>query len=305
MQNPPLLAVYGAPPRELAAIDAAAIQVSPLNPGAQALDDLGAATLDALVMLAPPGTLERRYALAQALRALKPGGVLTVMAAKDKGGARLGKELVGFGCAPQETAKRHHRICVAERPADLGAIDAAIAEGGPRRIEATGLWSQPGVFSWDRIDPGSALLAARLPALSGRGADLGCGVGYLAHGILKHAAVERLDMVDIDRRAIAAAQRNVDDPRAAFHWADVANGDPALDDLDFVVMNPPFHDAGVEDRGLGSIFIGRAARMLRKGGACWLVANRHLPYEAALALNFSKTQPVAEAGGYKIYEAIR
>ena len=148
-------------------------------------------------------------------------------------------------------------------------------------------------------------MAAHLPALSGRGADLGCGVGYLAHTVLRHADVERLEMVDIDRRAVAAAQRNVADPRAALHWADVAEGEPPLESLDFVVMNPPFHDAGVEDRGLGSIFIRRAAKMLRKGGVCWLVANRHLPYEAALTQNFAKMQPVAESGGYKIYEAIR
>jgi len=305
MQNAPLSAVYGAPPKDLADVDPQAIQVSPLTPGATTLDDLTEESLDALVMLAPFGTLERRYALAQTLRTLKPGGTITVMAPKDKGGARLGKELASFGCAPQETAKRHHRVCVAVKPAAPAGLDAAIVEGGPRRVESTGLWSQPGVFSWDRIDPGSALLAGRLPALSGHGADLGCGVGYLAHAILKHSAVEQLEMVDIDRRAIAAAQRNVADPRAVFHWADVANGDPSLEGLDFVVMNPPFHDAGVEDRGLGSIFITRAARMLRKGGVCWLVANRHLPYEAALALNFSKMQPAAESGGYKIYEAIR
>jgi len=305
MQNAPHFAIYGAPPKDLADVDPQAVQVSPLTPGASALDDFPDDSVAALVMLAPPGTLERRYAMAQALRTLKAGAAITVMAPKDKGGARLGKELAAFGCAPQETAKRHHRICVATKPALLAGIDAAIAQGGPRLVESTGLWSQPGVFSWDRIDPGSALLAARLPVLSGRGADLGCGVGYLAHAILRHPAVERLDMVDIDRRAVAAAQRNVADPRAVFHWADVANGDPALEGLDFVVTNPPFHDAGVEDRGLGSIFITRAARMLRKGGVCWLVANRHLPYEAALALNFSKVQPAAESGGYKIYEAIR
>ena len=305
MSTAPVFAAYGAPLKDLATLDPRAIQLSPLVPGSEALEAFGDDSLSTIVMMAPPGTLERRYALAQALRALTPGGTLTVMAAKDKGGARLAKELASFGCTPQETAKRHHRICHAAKPPALRGVDAAITEGGPRRVAATGLWSQPGVFSWDRIDPGSALLAAHLPALSGRGADLGCGVGYLAHTVLRHPGVERLEMVDIDRRAVAAARRNVADPRAAFHWADVADGEPALKDLDFVVMNPPFHDAGVEDRGLGSIFIRRAALMLRKGGACWLVANRHLPYEAALALNFAKMQPVAESGGYKIYEAIR
>ena len=76
-----------------------------------------------------------------------------------------------------------------------------------------------------------------------------------------------------------------------------------LTDLDFVVMNPPFHDGGAEDRALGVAFIETAAKALRKGGTCWLTANRHLPYERPLAGAFSKVELRAEAGGYKIYEA--
>jgi 16S rRNA (guanine1207-N2)-methyltransferase len=68
-------------------------------------------------------------------------------------------------------------------------------------------------------------------------------------------------------------------------------------------MNPPFHDGGAEDRDLGVAFIQAAARLLRKGGVCWLVANRHLPYEAALAAAFAKVAVKADAGGYKIFEA--
>ena len=61
-------------------------------------------------------------------------------------------------------------------------------------VEGLGLWSQPGVFSWNRIDPGSALLAQTLPALSGKGADFGCGVGYLAHTVLASPAVTHLTL---------------------------------------------------------------------------------------------------------------
>ena len=171
--------VYGAPPAELATIPAGARQFSPLIPGSPALEDVAPGSLPALTMLAPPGVLERRYAIALALRAVKTRGRLTVLAPKDKGGSRLRKELEAFGCSVGETAKRHHRICVAVKPAKAAGLDEAIAEGAPRLIEDLGLWSQPGVFSWDRIDPGSALLAQGLPHLSGDGADLGCGVGFL------------------------------------------------------------------------------------------------------------------------------
>src|SRR5690606_15710103 len=105
-------------------------------------------------------------------------------------------------------------------------------------------------------------------------ADLGCGLGVLAHAVLRSPAVTALTLVDLDRRAVEAARRNVRDPRALVVQADVRTL-AAPTNLDFVVMNPPFHDAGAEDRALGQGFIATAARLLRPGGTCWLVANRH------------------------------
>lgn len=294
--------VYGSPPPALASAPAGAVQVSPLFPGAARLEDLAEESLDVAVIAAPPGTLERRYVLALALRALRPGGALTAVAPKDKGGSRLGKELEAFGCEVVETGRQHQRIAQVRKVTEPVGLDDAISQGGPQVAPRLGLWSQPGVFSWDRPDPGSHLLVAGLPALSGRGADLGCGVGVLARAVLTSAAVTQLELVDIDGRAVAAARCNVQDPRARFHWAD-ARGAPDLADLDFVVMNPPFHDAGAEDRELGRAFIRRAHQVLRRGGVLWLVANRHLPYEAVLVELFSKAALKSEAQGFKVYEA--
>ena len=294
--------IYGAPPRELADRPKDAVQFSPLCPGAQ---DLSNAKLDNMIMLAPPGTVERRYVLAQTLCALAPGGVFTVMAPKDKGGSRLRKELESFGCAVAEDARCHHRICTVVRAMDLAGLDAAIEAGAPRLVPSLGIWSQPGVFSFDRIDPGTALLAARLPKLTGRGADFGCGIGILAHPVLANPKVETLALADIDRRALDCARRNVTDHRVSFHWADIAEAEPILTGLDFVVMNPPFHDTGVEEKRLGQEFIRQAGKSLRKGGSAWLVANRHLPYEKVLAEHFTRVTVIQEANGFKIFEAIR
>ena len=294
--------VYGAPDVALATAPADAVQVSPLVPNAEVLEDVAPGSLAGMVVAAPPGTIERRYVLALALRALAPDATLVALAPKEKGGARLRKELEGFGCVVEETGRRHQRICRAMSPNPAAGLDAAIAAGQPRLVPALGLWSQPGLFSWDRPDPGSLLLISALPALSGRGADLGCGSGLLARAVLAQAAVTRLDLVDLDRRAIAAARRNVDAPRVGLHWAD-ARLAPDLADLDFVVMNPPFHDGGAEDKALGQVFIRRAHAILRKGGVLWLVANRHLPYEGVLTPLFAKVALKAESGGFKVYEA--
>lgn len=320
--------VYGSPPPELALSPSGAVQASPFVPGAPALESLPDAVAETAVVYAPAGAVERRYVLAHALRALRPGGDLTALAPKDRGGARLRRELEGFGCEVEESARRHHRLVRTVRPhasdgsdgsdgvSRPGASDAsdssdgvfgvraAIAAGAPRRVAETGLWSQPGVFHWDRIDPGTALLLKHLSGLKGRGADLGCGVGVLGRALLSDPTVERLLAVDLDRRAVDCAGRNLDDPRALLLHADVRTAD-LPGDLDFVVSNPPFHAGGEEDRTLGQAFVRRAATLLRKGGVFRLVANRHLPYEAPLTEAFGRFAVLADAGGYKVLEARR
>jgi len=299
----PNFAVYGSPSHDLIDLPGGALQTSPLWVGATDLASLPDDSVDEIVIQAPPGVAERRYVLAQALRALKVEGRLTALAPKDRGGLRMNKELVAFGCTVGESAKRHQRICVALKPANVIGLDAAIAEGAPRRLDGDGLWTQPGVFSWDRLDPGSALLLKSLPPLSGVGVDLGCGIGVLAHAVLASPKVTKLTLVDLDRRAVEAARRNVDDPRVEVLQADARRGADLASGLDFVVTNPPFHETGNEDKGLGQAFITAAAGMLRKGGVLWIVANRHLPYEAVLNEHFKTVRPVADAGGFKVYEA--
>ncbi|MHC2108508.1 class I SAM-dependent methyltransferase [Methylobacterium sp.] len=298
-------AVYGLPPVDLAEVPGDAVQLSPLIPGSARLEDLSEGSLDAATVLAPPGTIERRYVLAHTLRALVPGGRMMALAPKDRGGARLAKELAAFECQAADEPRRHHRICTLVRPPEPAGLAAAIDEGGPRHVDNLALCTQPGIFSWDRLDPGTALLLANLPAMKGRGADLGCGLGILSRVILGSPAVTALTLVEVDRRAVDMAHRNVADPRATIVWADIRAGGTVPGSLDFVVMNPPFHDGGTEDQALGRTFIARAAEALRKGGTLWLVANAHLPYETALGAAFRDVAVTVQAGGYRVYEARR
>ncbi len=298
--------LYGLPPKGLEHAPADAVQVSPLIPGSARLEDVHDGSLHRLVVMAPPGTVERRHVLGLGLKAVADGGEMIVMAPKLKGGARLGDELRAFGCNVEESARRHHRICTLVRPGRPVGVEEAIEAGAPRLIPALGLWSQPGVFSWDRIDPGSALLLDHVPALAGRGADFGCGIGVLGRAVIASPKVVALTGIDVDRRAIDAARRNLDDPRIELRWLDLRASPSGLDRLDFIVMNPPFHGGGgAEDQDLGRIFLRRAAESLRPGGVLWFVANRHLPYEAVLEPMFRQVRPAAERSGFKIIEARR
>lgn len=168
-----------------------------------------------------------------------------------------------------------------------------------------GWWRAPGVFSADGIDRASALLAAHLPgSLPGRVADLGAGWGHLATAVLDREGVVHLDLIENDCLALAAAQKNIRDPRAAFEWADALTWRPASL-YDHVVMNPPFHASRHADPEIGQAFIRSAASMLSQKGSLWLVANRHLPYERLVEETFRDLHEIGSDPGFKIIHATR
>jgi predicted RNA methylase len=134
---------------------------------------------------------------------------------------------------------------------------------------------------------------------------LGPGWGYLAGEILaEQEGIAHLDLIEADHHMLEAARANIDDPRAAFHWADVTRFAPE-EAYDAIIANPPFHTGRRADPGLGRAFISAAARMLKPSGKFIMVANRHLPYEAALKDAFGTGRLIGELEGYKLYEAAK
>ena len=170
---------------------------------------------------------------------------------------------------------------------------------------ADGFVTQPGVFSESGADRGSQLLAAHLPPkLPPRVADFGAGWGFLAAAALTRPGLQSLDLIEAEKLALDCAQRNITDPRARFHWADVTSFKPVAA-YDAVITNPPFHTTAKADPTLGRAFITAAQRLLTPVGHLWMVANRHLPYEAALRLSFRNVDEVGGDASFKIFHASR
>lgn len=252
----------------------------------------------------------RRW-LVEGLRRLRPGGVLAISQANAAGARSAVEDLARLAEPLQSLSKHHCKVAwvgPGARLRDPALAQAWVDAAAPRPVPGTAWQSQPGVFARDRVDAGSALLAAHLPTdLAGAAADLGAGWGYLSATLLERCAgIAALDLFEADADALAMARANLAAARVPcrFHWCDVA-GDPSLPRaaFDVVVSNPPFHTQGGDDPDLGRAFIAAAARMLRPGGRFWLVANRHLPYERALAAEFASAREVAADAGYKIVEA--
>lgn len=166
-----------------------------------------------------------------------------------------------------------------------------------------GFVTAPGTFSADGIDPASALLAEALPrTLGAHVIDLGAGWGFLSAKALTRPDITRLDLVEADHVALDCARQNLTDPRTVFHWADGTAWRPESG-ADAVIMNPPFHTGRKAQPELGRAFIRNAAACLKPKGTLWMVANRHLPYEAQIDEAFAEHEEIAGTGAFKVLRA--
>ena len=255
-----------------------------------------AAPYAAALVCLPRAKAEARAMLALAAAEVVPGGMIAVDGQKTDGVDVVLKDLRGRVALSESLSKAHGKF--ATFAAGPGLEDWVAR---PTVIEG-GFQTLPGVFSADAPDRGSVLLAAALPAKLGpKVADLGAGWGYLSRAVLSREGVKRLDLVEAEAAALACARVNIVDERVRFHWADVRTFRPE-NLVETVVCNPPFHTGRDADPGLGAAFITAARRMLAPDGVLWLVANRHLPYDAVLTALFLEVEDV---GGDKAFRVIR
>lgn len=264
----------------------------------------------------PKQVQEAKGWIAMALSVLSEGGMIVASAANDAGGSRLVKWLEEAGCKDirSESKNKSRVVWTSNIQPDAAVLDLWKKDASVRAHDFGGglsLYTQPGLFSWDRIDKASRLLTENLPpALAGHGADLGCGYGYLSHTILKEfPKVKSLSLVEADSRALDCAIKNVEDvrhdrPVSAF-WHDATKIINFAQPLDFVVMNPPFHTGKKTDVDLGQSFIRTAAAVLKKGGNLSLVANNHLPYETLCESLFKNVKIVVQKDGFKVIRAVK
>ncbi|MSU88546.1 methyltransferase [Rhodobacteraceae bacterium 2CG4] len=244
-----------------------------------------------------------RSRIAEALRALAPGGWLLLDGQKTDGVDTMIRTLRKLLPVAGVAAKAHGKIAWIEHPGALPPEIPAWAEAGRTRANADGLLTAPGMFSAARVDPGTQLLIEHLPAdAKGRAADLGAGWGALGMALLARApGLESCDLIEAEHAAAEAARANVTDPRARVHWADATawTGGP----YDLIVSNPPFHVSRAADPSLGQAFIAAAPRLLTPRGRLLLVANRQLPYERTLDAHFRKREILVADSRYKILAA--
>ena len=249
---------------------------------------------DVALVLLPKAKALSRHLIATAQKCTHRGLVI-VDGQKDAGIDPILKDLRKRTSLGDAVSKAHGKIAWFTGDTDLSDYFDT-----PKSL-ADGFKTVAGVFSADSADPASELLLTVLPRLTGNVADLGAGWGYLTRN-LTEMPTKGVIAVEADHRAIEMARVNVPSEKVKFVWAD-ATAWRADEALDTVVMNPPFHNFGKADPGIGIDFIKSAVRSLKPQGDCYIVANRHLPYEQTLNELFQNVSEVTKDNRFKVLYA--
>lgn len=246
---------------------------------------------------------EENKRLLQAGQSLtEPEGKVYFIVPNDYGAKSLRKELAESGCLRHEFVGRKSRLFL------LSGNSGESEDLESLQLNSTGLMSTPGLFSWDKADRGSQLLAQVLEKEKIRGpvADLGAGWGYLSWRLPKTL---ELHLIEADRRGLRAAQVNLQDRVAHFHWADVSEPSSLPQTLmgrvSTVITNPPFHTNKRAEPVLGGAFVATAQALLNARGSFYMVGNSHLPYGKIVAAYFPSVEELARSDGYSVFRGSR
>lgn len=262
---------------------------------------------DMALILAGRHRGQNELRIADAMERTAPGAPIIVAGSKEDGIASLRKRLGGL-VAIEGSLPKYHGLAFWFHRSSGDEVVKTLRAANPAMLVEGRFHTAPGMFSFDRVDVGSKLLADQLPAdLRGKVADFCAGWGYLSAQVLARCpGVAALDLYEADFEALEAAKKNLAGAglKPRFFWHDLL-GEPVGERYDFIVMNPPFHRARAAEPEIGAGMIRAAAKALKPGGRLCMVANRQLPYEPVLAATFSSHGEIAREGMFKVFSARR
>lgn len=252
-----------------------------------------------LVLWRLPRSLDELRDDAERIAGAAPERVRVVAGGRDKHMTRGMNEVLASCFADVHASRgvQKSRVLHAARP-------LPVTPTWPRRRAETGLGitvvSRGGVFSTNRLDPGTRLLLNSLAlAETGSAIDLGSGSGIIATQLALGGW--RVTAVDVSRAACESTRLTAEANQAEVEVVQTDRLSGLADgSADVVVTNPPFHLGAAKDSTPTRELFAEAARVLRPGGELWTVFNSHLPYLAWQRELLGPTRVVAQDRVYTV-----
>ncbi|WP_078083726.1 class I SAM-dependent methyltransferase [Microbulbifer mangrovi] len=248
--------------------------------------------------------------------ALREGGELLLLGSKTSGIKTYAQKAAQrFACAKQ--LQKHGSDYLSRTQLSGTPLGPELDDSEYTQLrqldELDGLYSKPGLFGWNKIDTGSALLASQfdehLPPGEIRVVDLGCGYGYLSAQLAQAAGEDcqpYIEATDNNAAALIACEKNFQAQHIAGRVvAGDAGSDLESNSADLLVCNPPFHQGFQVEGDLTDRFLGQAARILRKGGSALFVVNEFIPLEKKAQSLFQQIVRLNKEKGFCVYHMTR
>ncbi len=237
------------------------------------------------------------YGLQVAASALKAGGRLYVIGAKDRGILSIGKHMDElFGNVETLTISKGHRV--------LSSVGTDVSRPSFDIDSATGRdTSVPTLFAGSKLDEGTRLLLETMEVrVSDEALDIGSGAGFIGLHIARLASRGHVMMVDSSLAAVAASQQAIEESGLDNIQVLPSDGVQAVQTqhFDLVATNPPFHQGGLQTTATAESFIRGAAQVLHQQGRFYLVANRFLKYEPTLKAHFKEVEEIGGNTRFKV-----
>jgi len=274
--------------------------------------DLEAGSFDSVLFRVSKERAVSHHIINQASLLLKRGGVLMLSGEKTDGVKTYtghANKLFGDSCQPKK--RGNYYLSRLTQYSDDGKLLDDKNYLSLRSISSPDnlpLQSKPGIFGWNKIDQGSALLINQFPQFvqsfgeANRPQsllDLGCGYGFLACAAAQQG-FEQITATDNNAAALNACTKNF----AALEVnGTVISGDAGSqleERFDAIICNPPFHQGFNIDSELTAKFLTASKRLLAPKGRALFVVNNFIALEKKALDYFPRVREVARSGSFKL-----
>jgi 16S rRNA (guanine1207-N2)-methyltransferase len=255
------------------------------------------------------------HLLNEAWRCLKPGAPLVIAGYKNEGtktyiekitklmgnGKQIEKDGPSYSSIIHKQARYNPDQCIDD--SDYTRLRPIAVDSGLQIL------SKPGLFGWNKVDTGSALLIEQIHngALGEKRPttclDLGCGYGYLTLAAAQLDCCKQIDnwiLTDNNAAALAAAQVNIRANELVGEVIAADAGRQISQKVDLLLCNPPFHQGFSVDGDLTDKFLRSAQKLLAPDGIAFFVINQFIPLERKATGRFREISLIIDNGSFKV-----
>ena len=247
------------------------------------------------------------HVINQAYSVLRTSGQLILAGGKQEGIQSIAKKLKAIAPAYKKTrAKGQNEAYIFDLyPATNSFDDSGYKQLRPAaKYEDTHFLSKPGLYGWQKIDTGSALLIDGISSepINEQHSllDLGCGYGFLSVMAARNFGVN-VTATDNNIAAVNACNANLQH----FNCKGVAINDDCAnnisDTFNVVLCNPPFHSGFSTNHSLTERFLSAARNHLCPDGTAYFVVNDFIPLAKKAASLFNSIELLNTAGGFNVF----